>query len=222
MIDKEKLKANLKETWDTIVFVVIAVILIRFFIAELRWIPSDSMYPTLVGGQGLSGDRIVVEKISKYPNIIKWHKFENYPKRGDIMIFYPPFVRLNTDPISVFSRLTGFFCKDVAYIKRVVGLPGEKFEIKQNQKNGAYKVYINDKPLEEDYILSEFDFHKCKADMHCGPLVIPENQYFMMGDNRGNSLDSRFWGTLPRERFIGRAVFVFWPLKRIKVLGSAE
>jgi len=219
MIEKEKLKAFLKETWDTIAFVVIAVIIIRFFIAELRWIPSGSMLPTLVGGQGLIGDRIVVEKVTKFPNVIKNHRFENNPKRGDIMIFYPPFVKLNTDPISVFSRLTGFFCKDVAYIKRVIGLPGEKLEIKQD-KNGVFKVYINDKPLKEDYILSEYDFHKCRSDMYCGPLVIPEGHYFMMGDNRGNSLDSRFWGTLPKERFIGRAVFVFFPFNRIKILGA--
>ncbi len=218
MIDKEKVKAELKEIWETVVFVVVAVIIIRFFIAELRWIPSGSMLPTLVGGQGLVGDRIVVEKLTKFPNVIKHHKFENTPNRGDIMIFYPPFVKLNADPISVFSRLTGFFCKDVAYIKRVVGLPGEKFEIKHDEKTGIFRVYINDKPLQEDYIMSEFDFHKCKSDMYCGPLIIPEGQYFMMGDNRGNSLDSRFWGTLPQERFIGRAVFVFWPLNRMKIL----
>ena len=69
MIDKEKFKANLKETVDTIVFVVIAVILIRFFVAELRWIPSGSMKPTLV-----EGDRIVVEKLTKFPNLIKTHQ----------------------------------------------------------------------------------------------------------------------------------------------------
>ncbi len=212
MIDKEKLRANIKETVDTIVFVVVAVILIRFFIAELRWIPSGSMKPTLV-----EGDRIVVEKITKYPNILKLHAFENTPNRGDVMIFYPPFVKLSANPIAVFKRLTGFFCKDVAYIKRVIGLPGEKFEIKQ-ETNGAYKVYINDKPLNEEYIMSEYDYHKCKSDMYCGPLIIPEGQYFMMGDNRGNSLDSRYWGTLPRERFIGRAIFTFWPPRHINKL----
>ena len=212
MIDRSKIRNFVKETVDTIVFVVVAVILIRFFIAELRWIPSGSMKPTL-----MEGDRIVVEKLTKFPNIIKHHSFENTPKRGDIMIFYPPFVKLETNPLAVFKRLTGFFCKDVAYIKRVVGLPGEKLEIKQNS-NGAYKVYINDKPLEEEYIMSEYDFHQCKSDMYCGPLIIPEGQYFMMGDNRGNSLDSRFWGTLPRERFIGRAVFTFWPIKHINKL----
>ncbi len=212
MFDREKLKAWLKETVDTVVFVVVAVIIIRFFVAELRWIPSGSMRPTL-----LEGDRIVVEKLTKYPNILKNHAFENTPKRGDIMIFYPPFVKLETTPLAVFRRLTGFFCKDIAYIKRVVGLPGEKLEVKEST-NGAYRVYINDKPLEEDYIMSEYDFHKCKADMNCGPMIIPEGYYFMMGDNRGNSYDSRFWGTLPKERFIGRAVFLFWPFTRINIL----
>ncbi len=216
MFDKEKFKAsfkaNLKETIDTIVFVIVAVILIRFFIAELRWIPSGSMKPTLV-----EGDRIVVEKLSKFPNILSEHNFENTPKRGDVMIFYPPFVKLKTTPWAIFSRLTGFFCKDVAYIKRVIGLPGEKIEIKQGN-NGAYKVYINDQPLDEEYIMSEYDYHKCKENMYCGPFVIPENNYFMMGDNRGSSLDSRFWGPLSKERFIGRAVFVFWPINHIKTL----
>ena len=212
MIDKQKLKAYFKETVDTVVFVIVAVIIIRFFIAELRWIPSGSMRPTLI-----EGDRIVVEKLTKYPNIMKHHKFENVPKRGDIMIFYPPFVELKTDPISVFSRLTGFFCKDIAFIKRVIGLPGEKFQIKQ-EPNGVYKVYINDTPLDEEYIMSDRDFHKCRENMYCGPFVIPEGEYFMMGDNRGNSQDSRFWGTLSQNRFIGRAVFVFWPLNRIKIL----
>ena len=216
MFDKEKFKtsskANLKETVDTIVFVIVAVILIRSFIAELRWIPSGSMKPTLV-----EGDRIVVEKLSKFPNLISEHNFENTPQRGDIMIFYPPFVKLKTTPWAIFSRLTGFFCKDVAYIKRVIGLPGEKIEIKQGD-NGAYKVYINDQPLKEEYIMSEYDYHKCKENMYCGPFIIPENNYFMMGDNRGSSLDSRFWGPLSKERFIGRAVFVFWPINHIKTL----
>ena len=209
MYDREKLKADLREAVDTIVFVIIAVIIIRFFIAELRWIPSGSMKPTLV-----EGDRIVVEKLTKFPNVIKNHAFENEPKRGDVMIFYPPFVKLKSTPLDVFSRLTGFFCKDVAYIKRVIGLPGEKFEIK-HFPDGRSFVYINDKRLEEDYIMSEYDYHKCRDNMYCGPFIIPENNYFMMGDNRGNSQDSRFWGTLPKERFIGRAVFTFWPLNHI-------
>ena len=73
MIDREKLKADFKETIETIVFVVVAVIIIRFFIAELRWIPSGSMRPTL-----LEGDRIVVEKLTKFPNFLENLKFESF------------------------------------------------------------------------------------------------------------------------------------------------
>lgn len=211
MTDKKDSKEIWKEFIDTAVFVIVAVIIIRFFIAELRFIPSGSMRPTLI-----EGDRIVVEKLSKFPNLLKNHKFENEPKRGDIMIFYPPFVKLKTDPLSVFTRLTGPFCKDVAFIKRVVGLPGEKFEIKR-ASNGAHYVYINDKRLEEDYIMSEYDYILCNKDMFCGPFIIPEDNYFMMGDNRGNSQDSRFWGTLHKDRFIGRAVFTYWSLNKNRI-----
>lgn len=211
-MNKEEFRAFLKETIDTVVFVIVAVIIIRFFIAELRWIPSGSMRPTL-----WEGDRIVVEKLTKFPQLFTKKSFENNPKRGDVMIFYPPSTQLKSGFWPVFSRLTGFFCKDVAYIKRVVGLPGEKFEIKEHP-NGTSRVYINDKPLNEDYIMSEFEYHKCNDNMYCGPFIIPENEYFMMGDNRGNSQDSRFWGTLPKERFIGKAVFIFWPIKNIDII----
>ena len=93
MIDKEKFKSGLRETVDTIVFVVIAVIIIRFFVFEVRYIPSGSMKPTLV-----EGDRIVVERFSR---------FYSSPKRGDIMVFYPPFEKLSNNPIKLFARLTG-------------------------------------------------------------------------------------------------------------------
>ena len=200
---KKEFKPFLKETLDTIVFVIVMVTIIRFFIGEIRWIPSGSMRPTLI-----EGDRIFVERFSR---------FYTTPKRGDVMVFYPPFVQLDESPMGIFKRLTGFFCKDIAYIKRVVGMPGDKLEIKKNYR-GRYFVYINDKPLEEDYILSDFDSIPCNENMYCGPFIVPQGEYFMMGDNRGNSMDSRFWGTLPKERFIGRAVFLFWPLNHLKSL----
>lgn len=194
---------TVKETIDTIVFVVVMVIIIRFFVGEIRWIPSGSMKPTLI-----EGDRIFVERYSR---------FYKTPERGDIMVFYPPFVELKNTPWKLFSRLTGFFCKDVAYIKRVIALPGEKFEIKQSP-TGESKVFINDKPLEEPYVKSVYEYTVCTETMKCGPFVIPDGEYFMMGDNRGNSQDSRYWGTLPVDRFIGKAVFRFWPVTRLKVL----
>ena len=176
---RKEFKPFLKETLDTIIFVIVMVTIIRFFVGEIRWIPSGSMRPTLI-----EGDRIFVERFSR---------FYSTPKRGDIMVFYPPFVQLDESPLGVFKRLTGFFCKDIAYIKRVVGMPGDKLEIKKNSR-GRYFVYINGKPLEEDYILSDFDSIPCNENMYCGPFVVPQGEYFMMGDNRGNSQDSRFWG----------------------------
>lgn len=200
---KQKIKAILKETIETVIFVIVMVILIRFFIGEIRWIPSGSMRPTLI-----EGDRIFVERISR---------FFTPPQRGDIMVFYPPSEPISKKPLAVFERLTGFFCKDVAYIKRVVGLPGDRIVIKPNS-DGKYSVYVNGSRLEEKYILDGYDYIPCSEKMYCGPLTVPKGEYFMLGDNRGNSQDSRFWGFLPQKRFIGKAIFLFWPLTRLKNL----
>jgi len=200
---KTKIKAGIKEAIETAVFVIVMVILIRFFVGEIRWIPSGSMKPTLI-----EGDRIFVERVSRF--------FET-PKRGDVMVFYPPFEPLAQNPLAIFERLTGFFCKDIAYIKRVIGLPGDKILIKPDF-DGKYAVYVNGKRLEEKYILDDYDYIPCSEKMYCGPLTVPTNNYFMLGDNRGNSQDSRFWGFLPKERFVGRAVFLFWPFTRVNKL----
>ena len=96
-------------------------------------------------------------------------------------------------------------------------MPGDKLEIKM-EEDGNYFVYINDNKLNEPYILSKSDWMPCRDDMYCGPFIVPEGNYFMMGDNRGNSQDSRFWGFLPKQRIIGRAVFVFWPPQRTQKL----
>lgn len=201
-IIEKSTKSALREIFETVVFVLVAVILIRFFVGELRWIPSSSMYPALI-----EGDRIFVEKVTK--------PFRA-PKRGDVIVFYPPDETLKTDFLSVMARLTGILCKDVAYIKRIVGLPNDKLEIKKENDN--FYVYINGKKEIEPYILSETDWIDCRDDMYCGPLQIPDGQYFMMGDNRGNSQDSRFWGFLPEKNIIGRAVFKFWPIPRMGLI----
>ncbi len=208
MLDKDNLKkqfkAMAKETVETAVFVVVMVIIIKFFLGEIRWIPSGSMHPTLI-----EKDRIVVERISR---------FYREPQRGDVLVFYPPMTKLESTPIKVFKRLTGFFCNDIAFIKRVVGMPGDKVEIKKSKDDGAFTVYINDKPLDEPYIQSKYDYNDCTLAMHCGPMIVPKGNYFMMGDNRGNSQDSRYWGFLPKERIIGRAITIVWPFTRIKNL----
>lgn len=90
-------------------------------------------------------------------------------------------------------------------IKRLIGLAGDKVEIRDGL------VYLNDQLLEEDYIL-EKDYR------NYGPVVIPEDNYFVLGDNRNNSEDSRFWGFVPKKNIIGKAILIFWPLNRIKIL----
>jgi len=181
------------EIVDIVVWVIIALIIIKFFFIDPRFIPSASMRPTLT-----EGDHVIVERMSR---------FFTKPKRGDIMVFYPLSTKLEYTPWKVFTRLIGIGCKDIAYIKRVIGVPGDKFEIKQDDY-GKSTVYINDIPLEEDYIKNPLDYPVCTEDMFCGPFIIPEKHYMMLGDNRGNSKDSRFWGLLPEERFIGKAVVV--------------
>ena len=212
----KKVKAAICELLDTIIFVLVMVIIIRFFIAEIRWIPSGSMHPTL-----LEGDRIVVERFSR---------FHSSPKRGDIMVFYPPSTKLSNAPLPLLARLTGIFCNDIAYIKRVIGTPGDKVEIKQ-YLNGASYVFVNDKRLDEPYIKSVYEYPLCykkenakniflseNQTMKCGPFILKNDEYFMMGDNRGSSYDSRYWGVLKKDRFIGRAVTIFWPVSRKKIL----
>lgn len=200
-------KGAVKEFVETIVFVIVALILIRFYAGEIRWIPSASMKPTFI-----EGDRVLVERFSRF--------FES-PKRGDIMVFYPPQEDLKANPFAVFARLTGIFCKDIAYIKRVIGLPNEKVEIKSNY-DGSYDVYINDELLDEPYIMDKFEYPSCKDGLICGPIVLGEDEYFMMGDNRGHSADSRYWGALKKERFIGKAKILFWPFNHFQFFTNRE
>ncbi len=196
-----------KEIVSTIVFVLVSVVVIRYFIGELRWIPSGSMRPTIV-----EKDRVFVEKLN-YPT-------KKEIKRGDILVFYPPSEVLSNSPLKILARLTGIFCKDIAYIKRVVGMPGDDFEIKYLDDIGQYRVFINNKPLYEPYISSNVSWTPCNKNMFCGPFKIPDKKYFMMGDNRNNSQDSRFIGLVDENRIIGRANFMFYPLRRINVLND--
>ena len=153
---------------------------IRSFVAEARYIPSGSMEPTLQ-----INDRLIIDKLS--------YKFKS-PQRGDIVVFSP------TDTL----KKQNF--KD-AFIKRVIGLPGDKVQVK-----GA-RVYVNDKPLREQYIedAPNYDY---------GPVTVTDNQYLVLGDNRNNSYDSHYWGFVPHDNIIGRAVVRFWPINRVGEVDS--
>ncbi len=91
-----------------------------------------------------------------------------------------------------------------SYIKRVIGLPGDTVSVEDGT------VYVNGKKLEEDYVPPEY-----RDDRPYAPTVVPANQYFVLGDHRVSSNDSRSWGFVPRSYIYGKAVFVFWPLEHV-------
>jgi signal peptidase I len=197
-----------KELLEIIGFVLTFLILIKMFIGELRLIPSESMLPDLK-----INDRLVIERVTRV----------NRPyQRGDILVFYPPMSQLKTDPWSLFLRWTGFsgliYKKDdyidVAFIKRLIGLPGDTVDVRPDDG-----VYVNGQKLNEPYV-NEIA-NTCtivKPEEYCGAIKVPPGQYFMMGDNRNQSLDSRYWGFARDNRVIGRAVYRIWPLDRLGAL----
>ncbi|MCR4880636.1 MAG: signal peptidase I [bacterium] len=206
-MEKEK-KSFIRELVETIVVVAFLVIVIRGFVGEPRWIPSASMRATL-----LEGDRVFIEKITTK------HNFREI-KRGDILVFYPPFTKLRPGLWAKFTRFVGLFDKNEAYIKRVVATEGEKFKIGSDAKTGRSVVYINGKQLKEDYLYDNAT-RECVEDMTCEGTV-PKGMLLMLGDNRANSQDGRYWGFLPKDRVIGRAVFMFWPLNRLRIFTTPE
>lgn len=117
------------------------------------------------------------------------------PDRGDIIVFNP------TDAL----KQQNF--KD-AFIKRLIGLPGDQVEVKGG------RVYLNNQPLKENYIEEQPNYN-------FGPVTVPPNQFLVLGDNRNNSYDSHYWGFVPRDRIIGRAVVRFWPPNRVGEIDSS-
>jgi signal peptidase I len=166
-----------RENLQIIAIALALALFIRAFVAEPRYIPSDSMLPTLE-----VGDRLVVEKVSYY---------FRPPATGEIVVFDPPQQ----------LQIQGY-AKDQAFIKRVIGTPGQTVQVQDG------KVYINGRSLKEDYI-AEPPAYQMEA------VQVPEDQLFVMGDNRNNSNDSHVWGFLPKQNVIGHACYRFWPFSRI-------
>jgi signal peptidase I len=153
---------------------------IRSFVAEARYIPSGSMEPTLQ-----INDRLLIDKIS--------YDF-TAPRRGDVVVFNP-------------TRTLREQNFHDAFIKRIIGLPGETVEISKGQ------VWINGSPLKEKYI-------EAPPNYRWGPVVVPANSYLVLGDNRNNSYDSHYWGFVPRNDIVGKAIFRFYPFDRVGELNQ--
>ena len=167
-----------------IVGALIIALLIKTFLFQAFYIPSESMVPTLE-----KNDRVLVNKLS-----YKMHDVN----RGDIIVFKAPD---GTDP-SV---------KDL--VKRVIGLPGETV----SAENG--KIFIDGKELDEPYLPDGTVSNCASFREQCFPTgKVPDDQYWVMGDNRASSKDSRFFGTIAKSEIIGRVFVRIWPLNRLDLL----
>jgi signal peptidase I len=178
----------LKELPFLIVGALIVAVLVKSFLIQVFWIPSGSMEETLQ-----VGDRVIVNKLA--------YRIGD-PVRGDVVVFEPE----TFEAESLFAKISrnlfesvGLRTPESDLIKRVVGLPGETIEVADN------RVWINDAPLDEPYLPTTATMRDF------GPEVIPLDSYFVMGDNRNSSRDSRVFGAIERDRIVGRAFSVVWP-----------
>jgi signal peptidase I len=174
---------------------------IQAFLVKPYRIPSESMVPTLEVGQ-----RVLVNRIGE--------RFTS-PDVGDIVVFHPP-AGSDSNECGSGEPPVGQVCDkptperaDVNFIKRVVAGPGDRIRIESGH------VILNGVRQEEPYA------RPCAAASECNyptEVTIPAGHYFMMGDNRGSSDDSRFWGPVPEKWIIGQAFATYWPPKRIGLL----
>jgi signal peptidase I len=197
-------RRRITEDGAIVVLAVAAAIMVRAFVAQAYWIPSASMEPQLQ-----INDRVVVSRLA-------YHLHS--PRRGDIVVFRsPPGIEPPpATPSNPLARILndagvalGFAQDQTVLIKRVVGLPGETVSARDG------RVYIDGERLIEPYLPA--GTRTCGPDSAgsvCspfGPVVVPPGDVFVMGDNRGDSLDGRVFGPIPDRNIVGRAIWKVWP-----------
>ena len=178
---EEKRNSIIRDFKNLLIWIAIALI-IRWQVLEPRWIPSGSMLPTLQ-----IQDKILVEKVT--PKITSKSNLSKF--RNNIIVFNAPE-----------QLIKAGYETDTALIKRVIGVPGDKVEVKEGN------LYLND-VAQDNYIYDK------NINYSIGPLIVPKDSFWVMGDNRNNSMDSHIWGFLPYEKIIGRAILRYWPLNKL-------
>jgi len=191
-------KSTIREYFESICVAVILALFVRTFVVQAFKIPTGSMENNL-----LIGDHLLVNKFVFAPSAVDAERAlmpERDIKRGDVIVFKYP-----DEP-------------ERDFIKRVIGLPGETLELRNK------KVFVDGHELNEPYVhflepastsqeVTSFDVRE-----RYGPVHVPSEQYFVMGDNRDNSQDSRYWGFLPRTYIKGKALMIYWSYES----GSAD
>jgi signal peptidase I len=183
-------KSTIREYFESIVIAVILALFVRTWVVQAFKIPTGSMENNLLIGDHLLVNKFVFAPTPSAPERALLPTRDI--RRGDVVVFKYP-----DEP-------------ERDFIKRVIGLPGDTLELRNK------KVFINGQPLDEPYVhflepasdaqeVTSFDVRE-----RYGPVHVPDGQYFVMGDNRDNSQDSRYWGFLPRSHVKGKALMIYW------------
>ncbi len=182
----QRQKSKVREYTESLIIALVIALLVRSFVVQAFKIPSSSMEPTL-----LVGDHLLVNRLSyvikvPFTDIVIFNL--GNPDRGDVVVFTYPKDRT----------------KD--FIKRVIGKEGDVIEIKNKV------IYLNGQKMQDPHAHFAEDSlipGSLSPRDNLGPFTVPKNSYFVMGDNRDRSLDSRFWGFVKKEDLIGRALITY-------------
>lgn len=196
-----------KEAMEWVYSIIIALgiaLLIRYFVFTPTMVRQVSMYPTLHDGERLFLSRMI-------------RNTKTLPEKGDIITFEAPYANAKSkeEPTAYYEDSKGVlnsFSKNfleigkVSYIKRVIGLPGDKISIREG------KVYVNDVELDEPYLVEGLKTESMGGEFT--EITVPQNCVFAMGDNRDESKDSREFGCIPIEKIEGKVIVRIWPLNK--------
>jgi signal peptidase I len=186
-------KGKFREWAESLAFTVVFVLIFTSYIAQATQVPTESMKPTI-----LVGDHFFLDKVAfpaNYPQALRPYLPRRTVNRGDIVAFKSP--------------VDG----NIPFVKRIIGLSGDTVMLREKTLfiNGQsleepYKIHVDSTVYEEDPWTPE----ELKVRDNYGPITVPPDSYFVMGDNRDNSNDSRYWGFIKRDELIGKPLFVYW------------
>ena len=186
-------KGQFREWVESLAFTILFVLIFTSYIAQATQVPTESMKPTI-----MVGDHFFLDKLAfpaNYPAVVQAYLPRRSVERSDIIAFKSP-----TDG-------------NIPFVKRVIGVPGDTVELRN--KN----LYLNGEKVEEPYKIhvdstvyspDPWTPEELKVRDNYGPAIVPPDSYFVMGDNRDNSNDSRYWGFVSRNELIGKPLFIYW------------
>ena len=186
-------KSQFRAWIESLAFTIIFVLVFTNYVAQATQVPTESMKPTI-----LVGDHFFLDKVAfpaNYPAAIRAYLPHRSISRGDILAFKSP-----TD-------------EAIPFVKRIIGVPGDTLQLRNKDLyvNGMkldepYKIHVDSTVYEDETGTPE----ELKIRDNYGPVTVPPNHYFVMGDNRDNSNDSRYWGFITWDEVIGKPLFVYW------------